>query len=271
MADHMLYAEYLTPAKERGSRGRWIWWLLACSLLAGALYLVVQVVLLPRLRITRIILEGDLPASSEVILERAGLDVGHPILFTVRTEEIRRRLEAWPVVAHVEVEKVFPGTLRISLASRTPLVYLLVDRDGVLVPAVCDEEGVVFLAGKQVPAVDLPVLSGVRFSKFMVGARVPEAVRAFLKDVGELRKTSPRTLGLISEFRLVARGEYLFDIQVFFRGYRVPVRFEGHLTEEKVHYALMILDVLSKEGLLEGMSEVDFRGGRITYTKRSGV
>ncbi len=131
---------------------RVLWLVVAVLGLLIAAELVFQFAISPRMRIRHVLVRGDLPLSQPEILRLAGME-GREFFYSLNPEEIRRKLEALPLVRRAAVRKVFPDTLRIDLTARAALLACLVEPEGEghSVSALVDAEGVVFTAPQTVP------------------------------------------------------------------------------------------------------------------------
>jgi cell division septal protein FtsQ len=219
----------------------------------------------PRLRVRNISIQSDLSLSQEEILAAAGLG-GAPSYFSVREQELAQRLSALPAVRGVEVHKRFPDTLQLTLTARRAVALLLHDAEGASMPLAVDEEGVVFQMGLSVADWDLPVISGVKFASAQVGMRLPENLLSLLEDLQGLRAGQPELFRLISELRLVSRSGSLREVIVYPVPYPVPVRVGPRLQPSALRTAVVILDLLAKQGLAGRLEELDLRTGEVVYT-----
>ena len=266
MADNILY-----EGRVLEKRGRWAGRLpgliigLVLAVLAGQG--VFHLLLAPKLRISRIIVEGELPLDRGRLLSIAGLE-GRPQFVAVREETVRRNLEAWPGIKSAVVEKSFPDSLRIRAQARRPLAVAFAETGKGTLPLAFDEEGVVFSIGAAAADPALPVLSGIRFEGVRAGVRLPGMLEGLLRDLHALRTGAPAVFGSFSELRIVRKGEEAFEILLYPVHFRTPIRMEGALTEERCKMALMVLDVMSRENLLDKLEEIDFRTGDIIYRIR---
>jgi len=230
---------------------------------------IFQFVLAPNMRIRTIVVDNDLLLGREDLLSIAGLDA-QPYYFSLDVDTVRRNLEAWPAVKSAFVEKVFPDSLRIITRGRQAVAVALAETGGGTVVLAVDEEGVVFETGPEVAALGLPVVSGIRFEGIRAGMRLPSMLKSLLEDLKALRGASPALFGSFSELRIVKKGDEHFEVILYPVHHRVPVRFEGHLTEERSKMILMVLDVMGREGLLDKVEEIDFRTGDIVYRFKEG-
>ena len=113
--------------------------LAALAMLATA-GLVWGAVASPVFEVKTVEVEGAVLTGDEAV--RAALDLPRPApnAFTLATDALRERLLALPAVADAEVSVGLPGTLRVRIEEREPVLawrhadaLLLVDRDGLIV------------------------------------------------------------------------------------------------------------------------------------------
>jgi cell division protein FtsQ len=236
--------------------------------------LVYHLVIAPRLAITAIQIEGDIGLPEEEILAVAGLRVGM-MYFRLDESEIAARLESIPVVRQATVERVFPNRVTVQLVRRQPVAYALVATPEGEVPLVFDEEGVVFGVGRSALTTDMPVISGLRFPEARAGLQLPEVLEAFLGDLHRLQVSAPEIYGLWSEFRVVRKNDYVYEVVMYPMHVPLPVRVGARIDEGMIQYILMMLDMLQREGKLAGAEELDFRTGegvlRLTGARSSAV
>jgi len=60
------------------------------------------------------------------------------------------------------------------------------------------------------------------------------------------------------------------ELRLFLVSSPVPVRVRGTIDETLLKYALMVLDLLSSQGVLGDIGELDFRGGDVVYRMKEG-
>jgi cell division protein FtsQ len=245
-------------------------------LIASALVLTVLLgegifhfILAPNMRIENIIIDNDAPVRRDDILSAAGLQ-GQRYYFKIDVVAVKARLEALPAVKSAWVQKIFPSSLRITTRSRQPLAVAFAESPGGVFPVAFDEEGIVFLSGRDVPDTGFPVVSGLRFENFHAGMRLPEMLTPFLTDLVKLQKNSPALLSAFSEMKIVRKGNEQFEIVLYPVYSRVPVKMEGTLSAERCKTILIVLDALTQEGLLGKVEELDFRTEDLIYRFKEG-
>lgn len=237
---------------------------IACAFL---LELVFQLVIGPAVSVKRVVVESDLRYSHAEIVSLAGLS-GNESYFGIDPAAIVSRLEAHPSVRSARLEKAFPDTVKLTVSGRRPLGMLMVQTSGGDVPAVFDEEGVVFRAGSSIETWDLPVFSGVRFEDFRVGARLPAEFSELLTELKRIQLESPALFDSISELRVQPGAGRSFDVVVYTVRYRTPVRVGSRVNEEQLRYVLVVLDLLHRQGRAAEIVELDFRTADIVYRTR---
>lgn len=192
--------EQRARAERRGRRATLLrrtgWTLLALAPFAVAAWLLLAS---PWLVVDRVVVTGQQRLSTEQVRSAAGVAPGTP-LARVDTHAVAARIRALGPVADATVSRSWPGTLRVTVVERVPLVaapqggqFVLLDRDGVVVarqrqaPA-----GVVRLvvarpspedrATSSALAVLADLPKGVRSLVAAVRARSAEEVTLVLKD-----------------------------------------------------------------------------------------
>ncbi len=227
-------------------------------ILAGEL--VFHFVIAPRLVINSVTLDNDLPMSDAELLAVAGVREGTRF-FSLDVDHVAGRIERHPAVREAQVKATFPNRLSISVSRRVPLAAALAQADGVTVPLVFDEEGVVFQAGADAQIDGLPVISGLRFATVDVGLQLPALVVDFLRQLRRIRMEEPALFRLFSEYRIVQKNDFAYEVVLYPMHYPLPVRIGTSIDADMIQYVMMMLDVLQRDGRLATAAELDFRSG----------
>jgi cell division protein FtsQ len=234
-----------------------------CLFLAGEL--VFHFVIAPRMVVRSITIKSELGLSKEEILAIAGIEES-VYYYNLDTLQIREDLERFALVREAVVEKVFPDALIITLYGRAPLaMFFFTTPEGVSVPLVIDDQGVVFEIGSGVSDWDLPVITGVKFQQLKVGMKLPERVRPILQDLHTLQKQEPDLFQLISEVRLISKSTGALEILLYPIQYPVRLRLRAGLDPAVMRNALIILDLLAGQEVLQRVRELDLRTGEVVY------
>jgi cell division protein FtsQ len=274
----------------------------------GAAWLVARVAAGPLLAVRRVLVAGESPLPEAEVLAAAGIRTGEPLL-GLDPDGVRARLEALPLVRHAEVRVQFPATVRLTLERREAVALVVAERDGRSLPALVDADGTIFAMARSAEEADLPVLSGIRLGEAALGSSVGAASGSLLADLAVLAEHSPALFRAVSEVRLVAatpagaaeraasaeraagaaeraasaeraagaaeraasaEGIAGPEFLLYLVSSPVPVRARGSLDERLLQYSLMAQELLSKQGILGDIQELDFRGGEVVYRMKEG-
>jgi cell division protein FtsQ len=255
--------------KKENLINRILWIIIIVLFCIAVLEVIFQWVVAPRLKISHITIEGDPPLSREEILRLAGIKK-NLYYFSLDTEEIEEKLAAYPAVRDVVCEKRFPDTLSLSLFRREPLVISLIEEKGKSFPALIDEEGVIFHIGRLPGEVNFPVLSGLAFKEVRTGSRLSSGLVSMLRELNTLRKESRTLYNFISEIRIIPLGNNNFDLLLYMIPYTTKIRFGSSINEHILSYAIMVLDALHQQGMIDTVEEIDFRSREIVYKHKGG-
>jgi hypothetical protein len=252
--------------------GRWTRPALIAIAAVCAVVLVGRFGAVPLMEIRHVVVRSDVPLTDEQVLSISGIQ-GTEHWYTLRAAVIEKRLEANLLIRRALVQKVFPDTVQMTVWGRQPVALVLAESTGRSLPVLVDGEGTVFKVGTTSAEVDLPVISGLVLGETSLGAELPRAYGSLFSDMKTLRERSPSLFSLVSEIRIVptAAGSGVptsradFDLLVYLTNSPVPVRVSGGIDETMVKYTLMVLDLLSKQGVLKDIQELDFRSGDVVY------
>lgn len=279
MADVLAGRHYEAQAAPR-RRPRSLQRVLVALIVVLTLALVAEViyhaVVAPRLTVKFIDVVNELSMSDDELLGLAGIGLG-TAFFKVNESAIVERIKRHPSVRDAYVERIFPDTIRMGVTARTPLGVALATTSTGVSPLVFDEEGVVFAVGLADVAVTktvtegsaaLPVVSGLRFADARPGLELPQLMVKFLHDLRQLKDESPALFDLFSEYRIVRKNDFAYEVVLYPMHFSVPVRIGTSINSDMVQYIMMMLDMLRREGRLESVSELDFRTGEGVLTTK---
>jgi cell division protein FtsQ len=266
------YLEIAAPrpgARFEGAFRKALWVVIIVLALSASCLLVFQLFISPNLLVRTIEIKSDLSLSREEILALAQLG-GRDYFFGIDAGALEARLKANPLVREAVVEKVFPDTLRLSLAGRRPLLLAHARTGGRPLPVVFDEDGVLFERGAGLTERNLPVLSGITFEETAAGTLLPRTWHSFLKDLGDLKRNDPRLFNLISEIRVVTTKSGNYELVLYPLSWPVRIWIGRRLSADMLRYMLHTLYFMETEGILREVDEIDFRSGEAVY-RRKGV
>ena len=117
--------------------------------------LLLNFLVMPRMRIGQVLLESTLSLSDESLLQLGGIS-GQVNYLTLDEKEVQDSYESSPLIRKAYVQKQFPSTLKIVLYGRSPLGISYLKEDGLDIPVVFDEQGVIFHKGVRNPGSGCP-------------------------------------------------------------------------------------------------------------------
>jgi cell division protein FtsQ len=252
--------------KKKASFNQVLWILIVILIVLILFELIFHFVIYPSFVIRHIDLniDGNSILTEAQIMAIAGLE-DNDYYFSINTEEIERRIiEDFAWIKSVEVKKEFPDTLMINIVERKPLVISHALFEGKSVAVSFDEEGVVFQIGPAITEWNIPVISGFQFNP-VPGIKLPDELQFFLDDLYILKEQHRALYDQISEIKIISINEVKYELVVFLVSYRVRLKIGEHISSKVIKYALMVLDVMEKEGLLDRVSELDLRTGEVVY------
>ena len=228
----------------------------------------------PMMQIHHVVVHSDLALADDQVLALSGL-AGGEHWYSVSTAAIEKRLETNPLVRRAHVDKVFPDTLRMTVWGRVPSALVLAVASGRTVPVLVDGDGVVFKIGATAADVDLPVISGIAAGDTVLGTALPRQYGRLFSDLAALRQSAPSLYALISEVKVVppasdAAAAAGTDYLLYLTCAPVPIRARGTVDESLLRSALMVMDLLSRQGVVTTIQELDFRSGDVVYRTRRG-
>jgi cell division protein FtsQ len=252
--------------------------LIALSCLCGV-FLLGRYAAMPLMTIRHIEVRSEVPLAEDQVLALSGIGAEEH-WYSLPVAAIQRRLEAHALVRHAAVQKVFPDTVRLTLWARQPVALVLAEAGGRSIPVLVDGDAVIYKLGATSAELDLPVVSGLAVGQTGLGAVLPPAYAALFADLRALRERSPSLYGLLSEVRVVGSApagaepgsapSAGSEIVIYLTCSPVAVRARGALDESLLKYALMVIDLLSKQGGMKDIQELDFRSGDVVYRTKGG-
>jgi cell division protein FtsQ len=261
-------------APAGGRLSRWARPLLIAISAVSAIALAGRFIGEPVTRIHHVVVHSDLAVADDQLLALSGLSGGEH-WYSVSPAALEKRLEANPLVRQARVEKVFPDTLRMTVWGRVPAAVVLAASGGRTVPVLVDGDGVVYKIGSTSAEIDLPVISGISAGDTALGSALPRAYGRIFSDLRALRAAAPALYALVSEVKVSAapaddaQGPGSFDLLLFLTCSPVPVRARGAIDETLLRSTLMVLDLLSRQGVVKNIQELDFRSGDVVYKVRA--
>jgi cell division protein FtsQ len=259
-----------TGRREERTLSRWARPLLVILSGLCAIVLFARFAAVPIMEIRHVVVHSDMPLTDEQVLAISGIH-GEEHWYSISAAAIQKRLEANPLIRRAEVQRIFPNTIRMSVWGRQPAGLVLAASAGRSLPVLVDGDGVVFKICTTTAEVDLPVITGLDVGETALGAQLPHAYASLFADLKALRERAPALYRLVSEVRILPSSDSAsqdaasFDMLLYLTSSPVPVRARGAIDENLLKYTLMVLDLLSKQGIVKDIQELDFRSGDVVY------
>lgn len=238
---------------------------LSCVLIIeAAVYLVV----VPLTSSVQVRFSGLTQYRSEDIIKAYELNVRQPWI-NIDTGAISTRLAKSPLFESVQVEKLFPDQVVITVKERTTAAIALATVNGKSVAVQIDKTGYVYRVDGGVPEGNIPIISGLTFDNPHAGIRLNSKLRPLLKSIGEILEKNPVYFNAISEIRIVPKDYGEYDLILYPMHSKIRVLADKELNEERLQYIMVVLGVL--DSLNADVTEVDVRYGSVSYKTRNST
>ncbi len=193
--------------------------------------------------------------------------------FMLDKPAIENSVEQHPGVEKAVLSMQFPNRVHINITERKAVAIVYARTASGRLEAHCvDKNGIVFAsASGQKGASSLPVLSGLEIRGLRYGMSLGPAFKDVLESLGELSQSDPSLLYSISELRLQVSGKQANELLLYPVACPVPVRLQPALNSSILRIMLLILDVISEEGLAPSISELDLRTNTYIYRTKEAV
>ncbi|MDY6269283.1 MAG: FtsQ-type POTRA domain-containing protein [Selenomonadaceae bacterium] len=162
---------------------------------------MVLLVYSPIFTLQHIALDGASYLKDDDIMAIADIHRGEP-LFSLKTDEVAKRLEQDLRIEDAQVRRVLPATLAVHITERRPLATIATSYGY----ADVDRTGKVLAVHKSLASMQIPLITGFNLHEKYVGDDVPdESLQSILYFLGQLPEGS---MGQISEIAML-RPDYV--------------------------------------------------------------
>lgn len=247
--------------RKLGSNAKLLAALVLLVALGTGLYIALPEVTL----ITTVSVNGMNNTRESEILQALALEEGASLV-DVDIPAMEARIGTNPKIAEVSIRRSLPDSLVVDLVERVGVACLLVNEELGTRSIAVDAQGVAFAYMDNLTAQGkLPVLSGIRFERFVPGQRLPGFLTPLLKDIEALSSEKPSLLDAFSELKIVRISDSEAELLLFPAGKTVPIRMPARLSRASLGSVLLVLDILSSRQDAASVQEIDFRTGTIVY------
>lgn len=269
--DQYLRDEKVAPSVQQGKNTIMrtkILKILVCILsVVLAIEAVMYLIVIPCTSAVKVTFAGLTQYAPEDVISSYNLNVRQPWV-SFDTGVISTKLSKSPLFESVQVEKIFPDQVVITVKERTTAAIALTEINGKTVAVQIDKTGYVYRVDGNLPQGNVPIISGLTFENPHAGIRLNSKLRPLLRQIGELLETKPAYFRAISEIRILPKDYGEYDLILYPMNSKIRVLADKELNEEKLQYIMVVLGVM--DSLDADVTEVDVRYGSVSYkTKNS--
>lgn len=232
--------------------------------------LVISMVLVPCFSKPSITVSGLKSASQQEFTELLGsMKTSSWLRFD--TQRAASLLSSVPYIDSVDVSKVFPDRVIVSVKERVPVAKTVINNGGRYISVQIDKNGVLFTGNRQKSDTDyeIPLVSGLPVEKFREGMSIPANYRVLLDQIETVRSRSQKYFAAISEIQVVQKEYGNYELVLYPVHKHVRVLTDRSLNEEALKYMMVVLDVV--DSIEPDVSEIDLRYGSVSYRTRSSA
>lgn len=232
--------------------------------------LIISMVLVPCFSKPSITVSGLKSASQQEFTELMGsMKTSSWLRFD--TQRAASLLSSVPYIDSVDVSKVFPDRVIVSVKERVPVAKTVINNGGRYISVQIDKNGVLFTGNRQKSDTDyeIPLVSGLPVEKFREGMSIPANYRVLLDQIETVRSRSQKYFAAISEIQVVQKEYGNYELVLYPVHKHVRVLTDRSLNEEALKYMMVVLDVV--DSIEPDVSEIDLRYGSVSYRTHSSV
>lgn len=187
------------------------------------------------------------------------------------TQRAASLLSSVPYIDSVDVSKVFPDRVIVSVKERVPVAKTVINNGGRYISVQIDKNGVLFTGNRQKSDTDyeIPLVSGLPVEKFREGMSIPANYRVLLDQIETVRSRSQKYFAAISEIQVVQKEYGNYELVLYPVHKHVRVLTDRSLNEEALKYMMVVLDVV--DSIEPDVSEIDLRYGSVSYRTHSSA
>jgi len=173
------------------------------------------------------------------------------------------RLASFGAVESVSVEKRFPDQVHVRIKERSPVAVTLGEQGGKMRPVQIDKNGVLFSIQGEMPALSIPLISGLQADSSFDGMRVDSKFRPLLERIAAIQETNPAYFSVISEIKVLPKELGNYELALYPLHSKVRILIDRNLSESALQYMMVVLDLINN--IDPDCREVDLRYGSISY------
>jgi cell division protein FtsQ len=223
----------------------------------------------PFMPLSAVSIEGNFSLSDADILATAGI-TGYTSFVNLDAAKAEKALAGLYTVESVAVDKVYPGTVHITLQERVPAAVSVETVEGRQRLVTYDRHGYVIRIGSDTGATGgLPVVSGLGTVLPALGAQTDPALDRFFERLHFLSVNEPEIMQAFSGFEAVKNGYGGYSVVLYPQEHKTRVWVKSSMDTVTLSCVIFALEFLRDSG--QEASMMDFRGSIPTYKLKSQV
>lgn len=243
---------------------KWIKILVISLFCVLAMELVLLNVVHPSLGNPRILVGGNKNYTAQEITGALSELYGQN-WFTFDTEGAASKLSAISGIDCVNIEKVFPDKIKITVTERQSVAMTFINDNGRTVPIQIDKNGVLFsnTNGGIIEDGSVPIISGIPVEHLAEGMRIPAKYRVLVDQIAKIQALPQKYFAAISEICVVPKTYGNYELMLIPVNSKIRVLTGRSLNEEALQYMMVVLDVVNS--IEPNVTEIDLRYDSVSY------
>lgn len=271
MSDFSLVAEFEqyevseNYKKEKDAKFfRWIKILVILLVAVMAIELILLNFVHPSLGSPKILFSGNVNYSNELLMQSL-TGMYDQNWFSFDTEGVASKLSSISGIESVNIEKVFPDKIKISLHERQSVAMMFINDKGRTIPIQIDKNGVLFTNENSAIVEDgsIPIISGIPVEHLAEGMRIPAKYRVLVEQISKILVLPQKYFAAISEICVVPKTYGNYELMLIPVNSKIRILTGHSLNEELLQSMMVVLDVVNS--LEPDVTEIDLRYDSISY------
>lgn len=271
MSDFSLVAEFEqyevseNYKKEKDAKFfRWIKILVILLVAVMAIELILLNFVHPSLGSPKILFSGNVNYSNELLMQSL-TGMYDQNWFSFDTKGVASKLSSISGIESVNIEKVFPDKIKISLHERQSVAMMFINDKGRTIPIQIDKNGVLFTNENSAIVEDgsIPIISGIPVEHLAQGMRIPAKYRVLVEQISKILVLPQKYFAAISEICVVPKTYGNYELMLIPVNSKIRILTGHSLSEELLQSMMVVLDVVNS--LEPDVTEIDLRYDSISY------
>lgn len=271
MSDFSLVAEFEqyevseNYKKEKDAKFfRWIKILVILLVAVMAIELILLNFVHPSLGSPKILFSGNVNYSNELLMQSL-TGMYDQNWFSFDTKGVASKLSSISGIESVNIEKVFPDKIKISLHERQSVAMMFINDKGRTIPIQIDKNGVLFTNENSAIVEDgsIPIISGIPVEHLAQGMRIPAKYRVLVEQISKILVLPQKYFAAISEICVVPKTYGNYELMLIPVNSKIRILTGHSLNEELLQSMMVVLDVVNS--LEPDVTEIDLRYDSISY------